>query len=208
MAIPLIDVVLSQQQEKAYADLARTLDWKDVLFLSTKAKPKPAPPSAGLQGMLTKAQDVKKRKTEGLFVAVKADPADFRSALEQGPDLVFGMESMVPRDPLHARASGLNHVLCAIAKRKGTLVGLDVGMLLNATQVHRAQLLGRAVQNIALCKKYRVPVVIASFARQPWQMRSPHDLLALAELLGLTREQALAGQAALRHRLHELSDEK
>ena len=40
------------------------------------------------------------------------------------------------------------------------------------------------MQNIDLCRKYKVKMLIASFAKDPSGMKSPHDLISLFKVLG------------------------
>lgn len=98
---------------------------------------------------------------------------------------MFGFELQEHKDFLHQRASGLNHVLCQIATKKNVHVAFSFNTILNTTGPERSKILGRMMQNIALCKKYKTPVRIGSFATQPYEMRSSNDLSALFAQLGL-----------------------
>ena len=46
------------------------------------------------------------------------------------------------------------------------------------------------MQNVRLCRKYKVRMVLASFAHDPWEMRSAYDLLAFGQVLGMTPKEA------------------
>ena len=70
-------------------------------------------------------------------------------------------------------------------KEKNVSYGLSFSQLLNASRQEQAVILGRILQNLKLCKKYKVPVVVGSFANSPYQMRDSKDLLAFARTLGL-----------------------
>ena len=93
------------------------------------------------------------------------------------------------------RNSGLDQVLCAIAAAKKKMIGIDIAALITTHGRKRAVLLGRVMQNIALCRKYKVSMALCSFARTPWQMRSSQDIAAVGETLGMHPSEA---QAALR----------
>ena len=41
------------------------------------------------------------------------------------------------------------------------------------------------MQNVKLCQKYKLDVVVASFARNPSEMRSVHELKAFCSILGM-----------------------
>ena len=48
-------------------------------------------------------------------------------------------------------------------------------------------LIGRMIQNIKLCKKFKVKTAIASFASSPYGMRSPHDISSFFRILGMEK---------------------
>ena len=89
---------------------------------------------------------------------------------------------MSKKDFIHQRASGLNHILCKSAKDKGVMIGFSLSSILNTGDKHK--ILGRMTQNIGSCRKCKVKMIIASFARDPFGMRSPHDLIGLFKVLG------------------------
>src|SRR3989338_6580410 len=60
------------------------------------------------------------------------------------------------KDFMHQRNSGLNHVLCALAKENNVAIGFSFSSILHAEK--RAVLLGRIMQNILLCRKYKIPM--------------------------------------------------
>jgi RNase P/RNase MRP subunit p30 len=76
----------------------------------------------------------------------------------------------------------LNHILCKSAKESNVTIGFSLSSILNAKNEHVA--LGRMMQNIKMCRKFRVKTIIASFAQKPFDMRSVHDLRSLFEILG------------------------
>jgi len=108
-----------------------------------------------------------------------------REALERGATYAYGFEEQEPKDHTHYRRSGLNQVLCKIATKKNVRITFSFASILGATREKRALILGRIMQNIRLCQKYKTPMKIASFATEPYQMRSPHDLAAFFSQLGM-----------------------
>ena len=88
------------------------------------------------------------------------------------------------KDFMHQRNSGLNHVLCALAKENNVAIGFSFSSILHAEK--RAVLLGRIMQNILLCRKYKIPMVIGSFAKEEWDVRNEKDLQAFFQVLGMT----------------------
>ena len=79
--------------------------------------------------------------------------------------------------------------MCAIMKKNKTSLALSFNQILKARPKRRAEIMGRMAQNIMLCRKYKVKVIITSFATDPYEMRSPHDLMALGRMLGMDTKQ-------------------
>jgi len=119
------------------------------------------------------------------FVIARADEG-VRSVLEQGKvDLVFDFELGDRKDFIHHRNSGLNQVLCKIMEENDISLGFSFNSILNKAS---PQLLGRIMQNAGFARKYKLKMVIASFAHNPFEMRAPKDLLAFGEILGISHD--------------------
>ena len=103
-------------------------------------------------------------------------------------DILVAPERVGRKDRLNQRDSGLNDVLCKLAKENDVAIGFSFSDLLNSK--YRAVVLGRMMQNVRLCRKYKVRMVLASFAHDPWDMRSAYDLLAFGQVLGMTPKEA------------------
>jgi RNase P/RNase MRP subunit p30 len=102
--------------------------------------------------------EVKKAKEE---VVVLAGDDDFnRRVLEQKNVDVLLFSDFSGRDKLKQRDSGLNQVLCKIAAKNKIVVGIDVRALFLAKNLSRA--LARVMQNIRLCRKYKVRIVLVN----------------------------------------------
>ena len=121
-------------------------------------------------------------KNKKAFIAVKSSNNDREIMEKSKADMIFSFEDSVKRDFIHQRASGLNHILCKSAKENNVAVGFSLGSILNSEKKHT--ILGRIIQNIKMCRKFRVKTIIASFAEKPFEMRSVHDLRSLFEILG------------------------
>lgn len=63
-------------------------------------------------------------------------------------------------DRMDARNSGLNDVLCKMAAKNHVAVGVDMDALLQLPQDARIRRLGKILQNVRLCRKYRVKMVL------------------------------------------------
>jgi RNase P/RNase MRP subunit p30 len=122
-------------------------------------------------------------KEDKVFVAVRSSNNDREIMEKSKPDLIFSFEDIARKDFIHQRASGLNHILCKSAKENKVMIGFSLSSILNAE--NKNFVLGRMTQNIQLCRKFKVKTIVASFAQNPFEMRSAHDLITLFKILGL-----------------------
>jgi len=132
-------------------------------------------------------KEVEQARNKKLKTIYKTDSEEMlRFALEKSKvDIVYGIENIHPKDSLHFVRGGLDQVLCTFAAEKGKILAFSFSELLNASDKERGKLLARMMFNIKLCKKYKVPIVLASFAASREEMRSAKDLQALGRILGL-----------------------
>ncbi|MEK6905027.1 MAG: RNase P subunit p30 family protein [Nanoarchaeota archaeon] len=120
-----------------------------------------------------------------LKTVFRADSEEMlRFAMEKnGVDIIYGMESINPKDSLHFVRGGLDQILCNIAGEKEKILAFSFAEILNSSD--RAKLLARIMFNVKLCKKYKVQMMLSSFASSREEMRSAKDLQALGRVLGL-----------------------
>jgi len=140
------------------------------------------------------------KKAEGLAV-FECNEFDLKQVLESKKASIVILSEKAEKDSLHWRRTALNRSLCELAKKKDIAVAFSFSTILNAK--NRPLLFGRIMQNIRLCRKYKVDMLFASFAKNKWEMRAPHELIAFAQLLGMTPGEAkrsleLAGEIAKR----------
>jgi len=109
---------------------------------------------------------------------------DARMAILKKPIAVFGLELSKRPDFIHHRASGLDQVTARMAAEKGVAIGFAFSSL------HSKYAIGRVRQNIKLCRKYKVAMMIASLATHPYEMRAPNDLRSLFMSLGMHPKEA------------------
>ena len=125
-------------------------------------------------------------RTNQEFVFAPPEKACFEHPRVNG---IIGAEGLMRKDRLHQRDSGINLTLASIAGKQKKVLLLDLALL--GTD-RKQQVLGRFIQNARLAVKARVPILIVSGARTPYQMRSPTELSILARWFGarpaLTRE--------------------
>tara|TARA_Y100000310_G_scaffold343267_2_gene450088 strand:- start:857 stop:1318 length:462 start_codon:yes stop_codon:yes gene_type:complete len=84
------------------------------------------------------------------------------------------------RDKMHQRNSGLNQVLLKLAKKNNVAIGISFKNILKS----KAEDLGRIIQNIKLCRKYKVKIVILEY-----EGRNEEDVNSLFKVLGMTAKE-------------------
>lgn len=118
-------------------------------------------------------------------------------------DILVSPERNAKKDNLHFRDSGLNQVLCKLAADNKVAIGFNLSDLLNSKE--RNVLLGRMRQNVELCRKYKIKMVLASFARNKYEQRNPRDMESLARVLGMNEKEI---KEALNFKKKEINEVK
>jgi len=202
IAMAMIDIVLPEGNEDGLAVMGKGLGFGCLVFLyplknfnnekdneiknNVKNLEKKYDVKTSI-GILADIKELDRAKRTGAIVFVKSSENDLQ-ALESGKaEVMFGFEGAARKDYIHQRASGLNHVLCDIAKRKNVSAAFSFSEILNSDE--RKKTMGRISQNIALCRKSKVNMLIGSFAGKPYEMRAPKDLKSLFSLLGMNAKE-------------------
>jgi len=103
--------------------------------------------------------------------------------------------------PAFAKSSGLNQVLAKAAAENDVAIGLTIRPLLHSRGPRRVRLLSDLRANLDLARKYDVPLVLSSGAMSCFDLRSPMETLALAEVCGLEEDEALEAITAVPERI-------
>jgi len=124
------------------------------------------------------------RKSKGKICVFGGDEKVNRIALESKKvSILLNPELNVKEDHLHYRRSGLNQVLCKLARENNIAIGFDFSLLLRTQGEERGKLLGRMFFNYKLCKKYKVNMVFSSFARDKFELRSGDTIKVFERIL-------------------------
>ena len=189
----MIDYVIPQDNEDEFISIAERLGYKDLCFLYKfedyfDKRKRIKIGKAGINvkiGILADSSSIykikNKLKGENVLVAFKGT-ANNKDILERlKPNILFSLEENPRKDFIHQRASGLNHIMCKIAKENDIAIGFSIKSILYVE--NKRELLGRIAQNLNLCRKYKVKTIIASFADNPLEMRYMEDINRLFEKL-------------------------
>lgn len=115
-------------------------------------------------------EKAKKQEQESYIIVLGFSNEFNRKILEnKNVNMLLSPEHEHKKDKLKQRDSGLNHVLCAIAKKNGIAIGIDIDKIRNKEKAgdaeekkEKAELLARIMQNIKLCKKQKVSMLLVS----------------------------------------------
>ena len=127
--------------------------------------------------------DIKELKS----VEGKSDGINRGAFENKNTDIVYSIEKFRGKDKLHYKDAGLNQVLCKLAKKNRIKIGFCFSDVLSLDNEKRAIILGKMMQNIRLCNKYKVDMVIGSFAKDKYGLRNSKDLVAFGRLLGMKK---------------------
>lgn len=134
--------------------------------------------------------DIQRARNKFGLVAVLGNPERNREILEACPDILLSPHFAAGKDFMKARNAGLDSVTCKIAAKNKISMGIDISEILHTGNEEREILLGRIMQNIRLCRKYKVKILLASFASSVLEMRSALDLGSFGQAIGMTPKEA------------------
>ena len=201
----MLDIVLPKNNESEFLRIAEQISYKWLIFAYGLDSFNPSKIKAfsshkanlniAIAIIITDPSQTKKAsKLADLVIAIPSKQ-NLRVFIEKVQcDLIINLETLEQKDPLHFRASGLNQVLAKILAKKEKFLCINRSTL-NTKQ--KSILFGRIAQNIMLCKKYRVPVIMASFAASPLEMLYFHDVISFFNLFQLNPKETKQNYKAL-----------
>ncbi|MBS3171510.1 hypothetical protein J4449_02775 [Candidatus Woesearchaeota archaeon] len=131
-------------------------------------------------------KELKKKLNSGEeFIVARGGSDDInRTTLEsKRTDILLGPEFNRERDFIHFRNSGLNQVLCRLAKKNEITIGFSFSDLMNSK--NKETVLGRMMQNVFLCRKFKVKMVIGSFASKENEIKNRSELISFGNIIGM-----------------------
>jgi RNase P/RNase MRP subunit p30 len=192
----MIDIVIPNNNEAEFIELAARLGHKKLYLLynfddydKDKIQKKLEAienKKINLQiGFSINQKNIDKALQQSKLLIAKSSDKD-RFFIESNKiKLIYGFEEIYKKDYIHQRASGLNHILCELAKKNNIVIGFPYGILFDKSDEDTSLLIGRLMQNISLCQKYKVKTVIGSFSEKPFKMRAPLDIINLFKIFGM-----------------------
>lgn len=80
---------------------------------------------------------------------------------------------------------GLDYVMAKLAKENNVSIEFNFRNLLFSYKKSRSSTFSSMLENAKLIRKYRAPFVLSSGAIEPYDLRSPSELISFGKLLGL-----------------------
>lgn len=193
----MIDIVIPNKNEKKFIKMAETLGYTQLVLMyplkqyeKAQLQLKELQKETAIKLSLATLLDTKELQKKQKGMCFIKDSEKTRFAIESKRiDSVIELENKL-RDFVHHRNSGLNEVLCTLLKEKQVSISYSFSLILEKKGSHRAQILGRMMQNISFARKFKFKQIIASFATDPYNMRSSKDLQSLFIVLGMTESEA------------------
>ncbi len=194
----MIDIVLPNGNEEEFIAIAEQLGMTGLCFLYDKPKDITSLQKTSRIPLYAAITQLSKRAD----LRMMQGRENLRDVLEKtNVDLAFEIEEAKEKDFMHQRNAGMNHILANIAHEKQRMIGFSIHLLLTTSGRIRAQTIGRMMQNVAVCRKYKVQMVLASFARTPWQMRNKEEVKAIGMMISMQPGEAKAAIEALKQHI-------
>ncbi|MFA5992610.1 MAG: hypothetical protein WC796_02820 [Candidatus Pacearchaeota archaeon] len=128
-------------------------------------------------------KEIEKNAKSGKKIVLAAgDDEVNRKMLESAKvDYILGLENGIRKDKLKQRDSGFNQVLAKIAHENNVALGIDFSEISKLKDKEFSMYAGRLMQNIKLCNKYKVKMVLFNYSG-----KNRHDLMAFLLSLGMS----------------------
>ncbi len=100
-------------------------------------------------------------------------------------DILCHPEKTAEKDRMDYKSSGINQTIAKFMSERFIAIEINFSEILNSGGILRSQILGRMRQNLVLAKKYNIPVIITSGAKDIYGLRAPRELIAFGISLGM-----------------------
>jgi len=94
--------------------------------------------------------------------------------------------------PQTPKDSGLNHVLAKSASENDVAIEFNLDAIFKGRGGRRVHALSHFRKNVEIARKFDVPMIITSNAASRFDLRAPREMLALAGLFGMDKDEAVS----------------
>ena len=85
----------------------------------------------------------------------------------------------------------LSHVLVRYAAENGIAIDFNLNAIIHSKRSDRARILWKMREILKLVRKYKALMIITSNAHSIYDLRAPREMIALASLFGMRKEEAV-----------------
>lgn len=117
------------------------------------------------------------RKRVEMILVFGGDPEINRKACETS-------EVDILTHPEKGENEGMDYVMAKLAKENNVSIEFNFRELLHTYKKSRAKLFSKMFANAKLVRKFRTPFILTSGALDPWDARSPSELISFGRILG------------------------
>jgi len=105
-------------------------------------------------------KQIQKLKKEKKKIIVQAQESEFNRKIIENKDVDIFLDPHIHKrkSPLKQKDSGLNEILCKIAKKNNIKIGLTLSKIKSSK--NKSIVLARVMQNIRLCKKTGTEIIL------------------------------------------------
>jgi len=192
----MFDIVCTVKNKDKFKERGKELGFKGIFFLENFEKATAKADAILIEAkspreLAKKVTKAKNRYKDRAIIVLGSNDDVNRAALEnKHVDVLLSPEHARKYDFTHYRNSGLNQVLCKIAEKNNKTIGINFNEIKKAKGKEKALKLGRIMQNIKLCIKYNVRMLLASFSTKPVDMINAFGMLSFARAIGMSPKQA------------------
>lgn len=170
----MYDLTLIKTNKEEITSLGKKLGFSEIYFIEKTS-------------ILRSINEIKPRRLN--IILGGNDELNRKILTSRNATILLNPESNI-KDSIKQVNSGLNQVLCELASKNKIDIAFSLDRLQNTS------LIPKIMQNIRLCRKYRVRMLFFTLAESKYELRSARDLVSLLTVLGMTpleAKYALAG---------------
>jgi hypothetical protein len=174
----MFDVVMPDKNEEEFIEMALSLGYAEVVFLSRDIKYNYSSDKIKIKTafLVSTTNQISIARKNFDYVFAKAERQFFESKV----NYIVDAELFDRKDSFHYKRTALNQVHAKLCKEKDSCVIFSFNNLLTK---NRIQNLGRMFQNAKLVSKYKIESDSFSLAKDPLNMKSRTMLDALLSVL-------------------------
>ena len=136
-------------------------------------------------GFIVTQKNLNQAFKKSKILVVKSSDKDRLFIESKKIKIIYGFEETYRKDYMHHRASGLNQIISEMARKYDVYFGFSYSSLLNKPDQIASLILGRMMQNIRICQKYKVKTILGAFSDKPYDLRASHDIMTLFKISGM-----------------------